>query len=74
MIWLLIFPCWDDLVFAARVTVEVFIKDQNDNAPFFKQSLYEVDVAEDQYFDTAFTFITAEDPDESKLSVFVNWL
>jgi hypothetical protein len=48
------------------VTVEVLIMDQNDNAPFFKQPLYTVTVAEDQYLKTPFVFITAEDPDESK--------
>ena len=48
------------------MTVEVFIKDQNDNAPYFTQPLYEVTVAEDQYIDTAFAFINAEDPDESE--------
>ena len=53
-------------MFAARVTVEVFIKDQNDNAPFFEKPLYKVTVAEDQYIDTAFAFINADDPDESK--------
>lgn len=48
------------------MTVEVFIKDQNDNAPFFRKPLYEVTVAEDQYIDTAFAYINADDPDESK--------
>nr|KAG5712241.1 hypothetical protein BaRGS_014591 [Batillaria attramentaria] len=50
---------------SARVTVEVIINDQNDNEPYFKKPLYEVTVAEDQYIDTAFTYITAEDPDET---------
>lgn len=50
---------------SARVTVEVLIKDQNDNAPFFKQPLYTVTVAEDQYIKTPFVHITAEDPDET---------
>ncbi|KAL8590527.1 hypothetical protein ACOMHN_010963 [Nucella lapillus] len=50
---------------SARVTVEVFIKDQNDNAPYFKKPLYVFTVPEDQYIDTAFAFINAEDPDET---------
>lgn len=54
------------IYFSARVTVEVFIKDQNDNDPYFPHSQYNVTVAEDQYIDTVFATITAKDPDESK--------
>lgn len=46
--------------------MEVFIKDQNDNDPYFPHSQYNVTVAEDQYIDTVFATITAKDPDESK--------
>lgn len=45
--------------------MEVFIKDQNDNAPFFPKPLYQLVVAEDQYRDTPFAYVEADDPDES---------
>lgn len=50
--------------------VRVFISDVNDNKPVFTQSVYEVNVDEDQDVGSAIITVTANDEDEGKILEF----
>lgn len=50
--------------------MRIFISDVNDNKPVFTQSVYEVNVDEDQDVGSAIITVTANDEDEGKILEF----